>query len=93
MEHIGKEPNTHLLHPARAGLLRRRAESGAPYTIAGDFVDRLPHVRRRVEPHRMTFSVDGNAFFTVDQGHDRDDPWAVGLRPPVLPHPQQRGRR
>lgn len=40
----------------------------------------------------MTFRLDDQGRLLRQQGDGRDHPWTVGLRPPVLPNSQPRGR-
>ena len=70
------------------------AGTAAVHDRRGDFADAFHVVRRWTgTASGMTFTVDGNGSSTRTTRHARGDPRTVGLRPPVLHHPQPRGRR
>ena len=65
MEHIGKVPDT-VYSTLHAPAYNGANGNGAPYTLAGtDFANAFHTYAVDWDASHMTFSVDGNAFFTT----------------------------
>jgi beta-glucanase (GH16 family) len=64
MEHVGKVPGA-IYSTIHAPAYNGGAGIGSPYTIAGDFAAAFHTYAVDWDQSHMTFSVDGNAFFTV----------------------------
>ncbi len=92
MEHIGREPN--LVHSTlHAPAYFGGGGFGAPRDLGGPANAAFHIFAVEWDASHMTFLVDGNGFFTVNRDEPRADARTVGLRPPVLPDPEQRRRR
>jgi beta-glucanase (GH16 family) len=76
MEHVGKVPNA-VYSTIHAPAYYGGNGYGSPYTIGGDFASDFHTYALDWDSSHMTFSVDGNAFFTVDRANleQTKGPW------------------